>query len=55
MASGCFPAVTYETSIDIDTVWFGEQSVEEYLDSLDEAYAEDVEAGSIGQIPMPKF
>ena len=54
-ASTCFPAVTYETSIDIDTVWFGEQSVEEYLDSLDEAYAEDVEAGSIGQIPMPKF
>lgn len=55
MASGCFPAVTYETSIDIDTVWFGDKTVDEYLDSLDAAYAEDVAAGSVIDVPKPTF
>lgn len=55
MASSCFPAVTYETSIDIDTVWFGDKTVEEYLDSLDAAYAEDVAAGSVITVPKPSF
>lgn len=55
MASGCFPAVTYETSIDIDTVWFGDKTVAEFLDSLDAAYAKDVEAGSVIPVPKPIF
>lgn len=55
MASGCFPAVTYETCIDIDTVWFGDKTVAEYLDSLDAAYAEDVAAGSVIPVPVPVF
>lgn len=54
-ASTCFPASTYETCIDIDTVWFGEQSVSEYLDSLDAAYADDVAANAIATIPQPTF
>lgn len=53
-AATCFPATTYETCIDIDTVWYGEQTAEEYLDSLDEAYAKDVENGSVITLPQPK-
>lgn len=54
-AGTCFPAQTYETSIDIDTVWFGDQTPEEYLDALDAAYAKDVESGAIANIPKPNF
>ena len=54
-AGTCFPAQTYETSIDIDTVWFGDQTPEEYLDSLDEAYAKDVESGAVASVPKPNF
>ena len=55
MASGCFPAVTYETCIDIDTVWLGSQSVSDFLDAMDAAYAEDVAAGSVIPVPQPTF
>lgn len=54
-ASTCFPANTYEACIDIDTVWFGDKTVAEYLDGLDAAYAEDVAAGSIASMPKPTF
>lgn len=54
-AGTCFPAQTYETSIDIDTVWFGDQTPEEYLDSLDAAYANDVASGAIANVPKPNF
>lgn len=51
----CFPAQTYETSIDIDTVWFGDQTAEEFLDAMDASYAKDVEAGSTIAVPKPNF
>jgi len=55
MAGSAFPAVTYETSIDIDTVWLGDKTVDEYLNSLDAAYAEDVAAGSVIPVPKPEY
>lgn len=55
MAGSSFPAVTYEASIDIDTVWLGDKTVEEYLTSLDAAYAEDVAAGSVIPVPKPNY
>lgn len=54
-AATCFPASTYEACIDIDTVWFGEATVEEYLDNMDKAFAEDVEKKSVATIPKPAF
>lgn len=54
-ASTCFPASTYEACIDIDTVWYGEKTVAEYLDAMDTAYAADVASGAIASIPKPAF
>ena len=54
-AATCFPASTYEACIDIDTVWFGEATVEQYLDNMDKAFAEDVEKKSVATIPKPAF
>ncbi len=52
-AATCFPANTYEACIDIDTVWFGEQTAEEYLQGMDDAYAEDVDNGISLTLPEP--
>lgn len=52
-AATCFPPSTYKASIDIDTVWFGEATVEEYLDNLDKAYEEDVANNAVPTIPKP--
>ena len=54
-AATCFPAQTYEACIDIDTVWFGDETVEGFLDAMDAAYAKDVESGAIAAIPKPNF
>lgn len=54
-ASTCFPASTYEACIDIDTVWFGEKTIAEYLDAMDAAYADDVASGAIATVPAPTF
>lgn len=54
-ASSSFPTSVYEACIDIDTVWFGEKTVEEYLDALDAAYARDTESGALLTLPKPTF
>lgn len=54
-AATSFPASTYEACIDIDTVWMGDQTPEEYLDAMDAAYAEDVSAGAATTVPKPTF
>lgn len=53
-AATCFPANTYEACIDIDTVWFDEQTGEEYLQELDAALADDMENGISLTLPEPK-
>lgn len=52
-ATTCYSPGTLERCYDIDAVWFGDITVEEYLDSMDEAYAEDVEAGKTLVFPAP--
>lgn len=52
-ATTCFSPTTFERCLDIDAVWFGDIDAEEYLDSLDKAYAEDMEAGTDLVIPKP--
>jgi len=54
-AATCFPPSTYEASIDIDTVWFGEATIEEYLDNMDKAYEEDVANNAVPTIPKPEI
>lgn len=54
-ANSSFPTTTYEACVDIDTVWYGEKTVEEYLDALDAAFAQDASSGSILTLPKPSF
>ncbi len=54
-ANSSFPTATYEACVDIDTVWFGEKTVEEYLDALDAAFAQDMASGSVLALPKPTF
>lgn len=48
-----FPADTQQRIVNIDEVWFGTSSVDDYVKSLDTAFQEEFKKGLVPPIPKP--
>ena len=48
-----FPADTQQRIVNIDEVWFGTSTVDEYVDSLETAFKEEFDKGLVPPIPKP--
>ena len=48
-----FPAATQTQFIDIETVWYGEATVSEFLDRVDKEFQVEFEKGLVPPIPEP--
>lgn len=48
-----FPAATQTQFIDIETVWYGEATVSEFLDRVDKEFQVEFEKGLVPPIPVP--
>jgi len=51
--SSYFPPETFNYFVNIDTVWFGESTAEELLDSVDVAFEKELAAGLVPPVPKP--
>ena len=48
-----FPADTQQRIVNIDEVWFGTSSADDYVKSLDTAFQEEFKKGLVPPIPKP--
>ena len=48
-----FPPATQTAFFDIDSVWLGELTVDEFLANVQTAYEEDKAAGLVAPVPAP--
>ena len=48
-----FPADTQQRIVNIDEVWFGTSSVDDYVDSIETAFKEEFDKGLVPPIPKP--
>lgn len=51
--SSYFPPETFDTFVNIDTVWFDQSTAAELLDKADVAFAKELEKGLVPPVPKP--